>query len=382
MARAPCARGLPWLASLCAAAAATLDGAALFQRGVEVHSALDEEGKRTLARKLTESPDLQGVLESLSQSDAAIRAALYAQLNSGLSISRDSLNASARGALGKSTHLHFMPAVPLDATGSNLETMINGLLDALRDDDFVRNFTKMSSEMQDLSAWLDKTGSGKVEMFLQNENGSSEEAFKVDTDRFVREWFDVTLSFLQQMVQITAQFTEAMPAGLLNGQDATLLSRNLTANISKVINTVRGIKPADMSKISMQAYCPHLLSSWKRDDEQVHVLRAALKQINVTRRMLPTIGQAWSNMVGDDPEAETMTPRLLFMIQQMFDYSYSLLDSFGSNDHKFSGVLAPYLHKRIGCSETDKWHQPSGSPRLGVGLLAALLPLACGWLAP
>merc|ERR1740129_2354513 len=94
------------------------------------------------------------------------------------------------------------------------------------------------------------------------------------------------------------------------------------------------------------------------------------------------MGKAFAAMLPEgDPAHEEMTPRLLFMVSEMYDYSTTLLRSWGTFNHEFNHKFASFARARLGCCEGEHCAKGAAPPRSAAGRampasLAALALLA------
>uniref|UniRef100_A0A7S0FW45 Uncharacterized protein n=1 Tax=Pyrodinium bahamense TaxID=73915 RepID=A0A7S0FW45_9DINO len=355
-----------------------LDSIAFFQKSLQVQPLISEDAKAALVAKLEGDPEMRSALADLVNTQTEFRTMLVKHFQ-GLVASTLPIADSAASSDGQSgATLEATSVRGADGSAGALDaaSTLLQLLDAAGSDDFLRNFTRMSGDVQEVSQWLEQTGRGKMDLFILAENGSSNETFLVDASRFLRGWRHLKANFMAELVRRIARHTRSTPKELDTSRLAST-AMYLYSNISKLAPTLSSIPPPNVSTAGEEVSCAsmnRIVKAGRLDDK---ALDNQLQSVEKSQKRMALIGQAFGGILpDDDPVKREITPRLLLTIEQMLNYTSGVVEGYGSFNRQLHEKFAPLVMARLGCSVDEPLQLRSSAGGLGPGLLTVALSLA------
>mmetsp|Transcript_111650 Transcript_111650/g.360412 ORF Transcript_111650/g.360412 Transcript_111650/m.360412 type:complete len:509 (+) Transcript_111650:2-1528(+) len=344
---APSARGQ--------AAGERFEALSLLQSSVTAHFHRFSSRERALvASRMTTDSQLWSAVTSVLPAQRSLESLILEQASRMLSPSQANVSRWPSGGGAGSMGMPSGGGGQQAATDpAQMMQQMEVMLDALGSDDFIRNFTKMCGEAKDLARQLEQAGSAAIDAFLAKGNTTSPEVFLDDAGRIIRELRHMQLDFMQQLVQSYADFAVFIPVSTSN---YTETASHALSNMTAFVNAFKSIPPPNTSEVNGLTYCPALRGMTMADPFIERQLQKQLKKMNVSKRMLPTMGQSFASMLGDDAESQVMTPRLLFVVSEMTDFTYVILESWGRYNHRCNWDFADFVQTRLdrihggGCS--------------------------------
>jgi len=348
---------------------------ALVQRELQLHKFNVTSRRARLLDKFREDPTISKFFLDLAQTRARVRNLMFKRVSS--LVSRASANSSILALFGRP-----VPGVPGVGMGSggNPVRLMEQVLDVMDSDDFVREFTAMSGNLVDLGSWFNDTASGKMDIFLETTKNTSRETFAVDTEHFLRHWSSLELDLINSYMDIEAKFMRSLPESLFKQDDADQSFYDL-GNMSAFAAALKNVTMPNMTGTNTSSYCPTMNEMAQLDHEVVKGTSQISESFSSVKRVLPTVGQVFSQMIPEDgKEAPQAAARLTNILGLMLNTSDIMLESMGVCTVQLTGKLAPHLVERFECAQPSP-KQMSGAAARRRPFLTVVFSAIAAWLS-
>mmetsp|Transcript_80431 Transcript_80431/g.213489 ORF Transcript_80431/g.213489 Transcript_80431/m.213489 type:complete len:398 (-) Transcript_80431:190-1383(-) len=361
------------------------DGAALFQKVLQLDGSIDRDGKAKLLHKVWEDRTLRGYFMDVADTQLKVQNLLLRHVSSTVTtgLANYSLQMEGKQLPTMPSSMPLMPGmgsggmISIDATKQM--QVVEEILDALGSDDFIRNFTKLQGDMADLADWFNVSTAGHMDLFKKNSENSSREEFTADVTHFLRNWQNMELDFFVSMIGLETEFTGSMPQSLFKADYKT---RALEAhgNISLFVEAVKEMSEPNMTGHDGSIFCPFMGELVKVEPQLKDMTRQIETSLASAQRLLPTIGRMFGQLLPeDDVEAQQMTPRLLFTLGVTLNSTQALIGTLVSYSGRMTGELAPLIRDKMRCEEEPVGDKSGAACPLRGALLAGALSMATAW---
>lgn len=350
----------------------------------------------------------QRVAEALA-SDEAIRRYVADFTKAELSAHRllfQYATASAKKAAVPEEELAELPPLPSgeDVAMGPVEDkvqVLQGLLEALEDDAFYQNLTSAVEEVEELVRWFNESAEGHVELYLQTTpNETSEKSFAMDFDSFLRHWSHLEMDFLLQLLSLSASFAKSIPVTMLKSEVQSQLQSGLES-LSAFVAAMENITIPNLSGMNGENFCPMMVERMKRDTDVVVATNAVLAMVSASKRMLPSMGEAFMRLMPQDAPVRAAPARVPLVLGTMLNVTDTCLQNMRDYRHTLTSRLVPLLANYMDCEDvaelrldvqeadsaepsepgTTEYERSSGGARAqaSAAILASLLAVRALW---